>query len=137
MVVLIRARGIDLLITPFAVEEMLNSNRKLSISMHRPGDVFVEYHYTGSDAPIHWNALSVALLFVARQPINKAYFQSVGIGRSEWAGRHGDKAKAHERVREEGSLSELYQVLSDSDGESVYLGDGVWLGPGGSLKDEG
>ncbi len=133
MVVLVRARGIDLLITPLAIEQMLNSDGKLSVSMQREGDRFVEYNYTESEAPVHWQTLSVASLFVREQPIDDSFFQKVGIGRSEWASKHGAKAQA----REEGRMSEVYQALSHGDGEPVYLSDGVWLGSDGSLKDGG
>lgn len=137
MVVLVRARGIDLLITPMSITEMLNPQQRLSVSMHRPGDRFVEYNYTESKTTIHSNVLAVASLFVAQRPIDDSYFQKVGIGRSEWASKYGTKAVAKEQARDEGSLSQMYRDLSNNDGESVYLSDGVWLGPGGSLRDEG
>lgn len=132
MFVLIRTRGIDLLITPLPVEELLNSNRKLSV-VHRADDRFVEYNYTESEVAIHSQVLSVVSLFVNNQPIDDAYFKKVGIGRSEWASKHGAKAKA----REQGTTSSLYQDLSHGDGEPVYLSDGVWLGADGSLEDRG
>lgn len=133
MVVLVRARGVDLLITPLAVEEMLNSDRKLSVSMQRTGDRFVEYNYTESEASLHQQTLSAASLFVSKQPIDDSYFQKVGIGRSEWASKHGSKSKTMEK----GAMSELYQALGNGDGEPVYLSDGVWLDSGGSLEDRG
>lgn len=133
MVVLIRARGVDLLITPLAVKDMLNSEGKLSVSMQRAGDRFVEYNYTESEAPVHQQVISVASLFVQDQSIDDSYFQKVGIGRGEWANKHGGKA----REQQEGSMSEVYQALGHGDGEPVYLSDGVWLGSDGSLKDEG
>lgn len=132
MFVLIRTRGIDLLITSVSMEEMLNSDRKLSV-VHRADDRFVEYNYTESEVSIHSQALSAVSLFVSNQPIDESYFQKVGIGRSEWASKHGTKAKA----REQGSMSSLYQDLSHGDGEPVYLSDGVWLGADGSLEDRG
>lgn len=132
MFVLIRTRGIDLLITPLPVEEMLNSDRKLSV-VHRVDDRFVEYNYTESEVSIHWQVLSVISLFVNNQQIDDSYFQRVGIGRSEWASKYGAKAKA----REQGSTASLYQSLSHGDGEPVYLSDGVWLGADGSLEDRG
>lgn len=133
MVVLVRARGIDLLITPLAIGDMLDSQGRLSVSSQRQGDRYVEYNYTESEAPVHWQALTVASLFVQQQQIDDSYFRKVGIGRSEWAGKHGAKAQE----RDEGSMSELYQALGHGDGEPVYLSDGVWLGADGSLKDEG
>jgi len=114
------------------MEEMLNSDRKLSV-VHRADDRFVEYNYTESEVSIHSQALSAVSLFVSNQPIDESYFQKVGIGRSEWASKHGTKAKA----REQGSMSSLYQDLSHGDGEPVYLSDGVWLGADGSLEDRG
>lgn len=139
MVVLVRARGVDLLITPLAVTEMLNSDRKLSISMQRAGDRFVEYNYTESDTSVHQQTLSVASLFVGKQPIDDSYFQKVGIGRGEWASKHGNKAKPKAKVNAtgEGDMSDVYEALGNGDGEPVYLSDGVWLGSGGSLEDRG
>lgn len=137
MVVLVRARGVDLLVTPLAVEEMLNSDRKLSVSMQRAGDRFVEYNYTESEASLHQQTLSAASLFVREQPIDDSYFQRVGIGRSEWASKHGNKANAKAKAPEKGGMSDVYEALGNGDGEPVYLSDGVWLDAGGSLEDRG
>ena len=133
MVVLVRARGIDLLITPLAIGDMLTSEGRLSVSSQREGDRYVEYNYTESEAPVHWQTLAVASLFAQKQDIDDSYFLKVGIGRSEWADKYGAKA----RERDEGSMSGLYQALGHGDGEPVYLSDGVWLRSDGSLKDEG
>lgn len=126
LVVLVRARGVDLLLTPLTVDEMLSPAGKLSVSMHGEGDRFVEYNYVEGEAPVHQQALSVASLFANGQPIDDSYFQKVGIGRAE--------AKARSR---DGDMTEVYDALSDGDGEAVYLSDGVWLKPDGSTEDRG
>ena len=38
--------------------------------------------------------------------------------------------------REPDALSDYYDEMSDGSGGNVYLGDGMWVGAGGTLHDE-
>lgn len=35
------------------------------------------------------------------------------------------------------SLSDIYDAISNGDDEDAYLGDGIWISPGGSAYDRG
>lgn len=128
MVVLPRVRGVDLLITPLVIDQMLNPSGQLSVSMNRAGDQFVENNYFGSETAIHRQILSAAALFAQGQVIPDSYFKKSGIGPSV-------RARMAVRARKEGSMSELYEALSHGDGEPVYLEGGVMLHADGSTSD--
>lgn len=128
MVVLPRVRGVDLLITPLVIDQMLNPAGQLSVSMHRAGDRFVEYNYFGSETAIHRQILLATALFAQGQLIPDSYFKKTGIGPSE-------RTRMASHAREEGSMSELYRAISNGDGESMYLEGGVWLHPDGSTRN--
>ncbi len=125
MVVLVRAMGVDLLITPLDIGEMLNPSGKLSVSAHRDGDRFVECSYLGNEAAVNSRILSAANIFACGEFVDDVYFKKIGIGRKEWFGKYGAEAKA----------TEFYRSLDNGDGAPIYLSDGVWLQPDGSLEE--
>lgn len=137
LIVLIRSRGVDIMLTPAPPQSLLNENGLLSIRTQETGVRYGEYNYTDSDVDIHSSVVSHAQEFVQGQQLDDSYFVRKGIGRSEWGAKYGDRSKSTKRVAsdEGGSLSELYDAISAGDGEPAYLSDGVWIGPGGHYED--
>jgi hypothetical protein len=128
--VLVRTRGVDMLETPLDIEGMTNPDGSLSISMHREGDRFAEYHYTDSNTPIHDQVLEVASQFKNGIYVDQNHFKKIGIGRSE-------QIKNYKKQIADETLCNLYVDMMIEEGEDVYLSDGVWLSPDGSMHDRG
>jgi hypothetical protein len=67
------------------------------------------------------------------------YFKPVGSSdrRTEKL-KEAAAARRKARVeREANGPSDYYEMVSDGSGAAVYGGDGMWIGPGGSLHDWG
>lgn len=137
MLVLVRTRGVDVLVSTLTREEMTTPDGMLRVSSQRPGDNFGEYYYTDSTVNIHQRALKVAELFVSQEPINDEYFDTIGIGRREWGRTYGNNSIPRPRNSSSGGGSELYDAICGEPGESAYLGDGVWVNSDGSMEDRG
>jgi len=139
LIVLIRSRGVDIMMTSAAPKSLLNLKGQLSVRTQEAGVRFGEYNYTDSDIEIHSSVVSHAQEFVQGLRMDDSYFVRKGIGRSEWGAKYGSRSGSAQRTASDGGggLSELYAAVSGGDGESAYLGDGVWIGPGGQLDDRG
>lgn len=137
LIVLIRSRGVDIMLTASSPESLLNPNGQLSVRTQEEGVRFGEYNYTDSDVDIHSSVVSHAQEFAQSQSLDDSYFVRKGIGRSEWGAKYGENSRPKERAAsaDGGSLSDLYDAVSAGDGEPAYLGDGVWIEPGGRLDD--
>ena len=140
LVVLIRRHGIDLLESPLAPEQMTNDDGLLSISMQREGDRFVELGYTESDTSIHDLALLIASYIAQEKPVADELFKRRGIGPTEWALKYGELAKKATRqvgvdTTEGGTMKDVYDAVSNGDGEDAYLGDGMWIRSGGGTYE--
>lgn len=134
LVVLPRKNGVDVLLTPLPVNQLVNSQGRLSISMQREGDRFGEFFYEESETSVHQRVLEVAHSFVIDQKIGDSLFDKVGIGGKELLEKRAALARGDSGNG--GSLRALYAGITSGDGEPVYLSDGVWLDAAGSLTDE-
>jgi hypothetical protein len=140
LIVLIRRRGIDVLESPLTPEQLTNEWGLLSISMHRAGDRFVEFGYTDADTSIHGIALYIASLVAQNKPVADELFARRGIGPREWALKYGELSKGTRRItstdiRKTGTMEDVYDAVSNGDGEDAYLGDGMWIRSDGSTYD--
>ncbi|WP_332752061.1 hypothetical protein [Hydrogenophaga sp.] len=133
LVVLIRSRGVDILLTPSPPKSLLDANGRVSVRASEEGVRFGEYNYTDSDIDIHSSVVSHAQEFAQGLKLDESYFVRKGIGRSEWGAKYGERSKLKER--EDGSLRDIYDAVGSGDGEPAYLGDGMWIGAGGRLDD--
>ncbi len=140
LIVLIRRHGIDVLESPLTPYQMTNEEGLLSISMKRAGDRFVEYGYTEADTSIHNIALYIASLVAQDKPVADELFTRRGISPREWALKYGDLSKgprssAASDLIESGTMKDIYDAVSNADGEDAYLGDGMWVRSDGSSYD--
>jgi hypothetical protein len=126
MFVLVRSRGVDVVVTPLSLRDMLNDAGAASISLRREGDGVAELNYTESGLPLHDLVVHAAHLFVQNQEIDPSFFQKVGIGRKESAERY--------RADLDDGESQLFEAVSPGNGEPGYLADGVWLHKDGRLE---
>ena len=133
MLILIRKREIDILKTPSKLVEMLNDYGKVKVYTQAEGHQYAEYHYTESKTNIHKKILAIATSFADNQDINQSVFCKIGINKKEWSQKHGGP----KRRNLEGSSYELYDAISNGDGERAYLGDGVWIESSGRTYDLG
>lgn len=140
LIVLIRKRGVDVLESPLTPGQMTNEEGLLSISMQRAGDRFVELGYTEANTSIHDIALYIASLVAQDKPVADELFTRRGIGPREWALKYGELSKGLRRspasdVGEGGTMEDLYDAVSNGDGEDAYLGDGMWIRSDGCTYD--
>lgn len=132
MLALVRARGVDVLISSLKVFEMVNEKGDLKVMTQREGHLFGEYNYTDSGEDIHAKVLTVVDCFVHGKPFEDDFFTKVGIGRREWAQKYGVKTIEQEARLE---MQDLYECISIGDGQPAYLADGVWITADGELID--
>lgn len=133
MLILIRTREIDILKTPSKLVELQNDDGKVKVYTQAEGHQFGEYHYSDSKVNVHRAILDIAKTFVANEYVDQAVFCKQGINKKEWSQKYATPIK-----REAGtSNSELYEAISNGDGEPVYLGDGLWIESNGATYDMG
>ena len=141
LVVLMRRRGVDLLESPLTPDQMTNRDGLLSISMQRKGDRFAELGYTEAGASIHDIALLIASYIAQEKPVADELFERRGIGPTEWALKYGELAKKQrspltgDSNDDGGSMKDVYDAVSNGDGEDAYLGDGMWVRSGGGMYE--
>jgi hypothetical protein len=137
LVVLVRRHGVDLLESSLTLDQMMNKDGLLSISMQREGDRFAELGYTEADASIHDIALFVASQIAQDKPVPDELFGRRGIGPTEWALKHGELSKKQSGASAggDGTMKDVYDAASNGDGEDAYLGDGMWVRPGGGTYE--
>ena len=87
MLVLLRARGVDVLITSLTRTQMTTSSGRLSVSSQSQGDRFVSYFYQGSWVDVNHRVFEIANLFVQNINIEESYFTTVGLSASQMRGR--------------------------------------------------
>jgi hypothetical protein len=131
LVVLIRRRGVDLLESPLTLTQMTNGDGLLSISMHREGDRFVELAYTEAEASTHDRALYIASCIAQDKPVGDDLFLRLGIGPREWAMKYGELSKGDGG----GTMQDVYNAVSNDDGEDAYLSDGMWIRSDGTTYE--
>lgn len=136
-VVLLRRHGVDLLESPLSPEQMTNDDGLLSISTQREGDRYAELGYTEAGTSIHDLALHIASSLAQDQPVGDELFERRGIGPREWAMKYGQLAKKARHGGSEGggTMSEIYDAVSNGDGDDAYLSDGVWIRSDGSMYE--
>lgn len=141
LVVLIRRHGVDLLESPVTPDQMTTEDGLLSISMRREGDRFAEFGYTEAGMSIHDLALHIASYVAQEKPIADELFERRGIGPREWALKYGELAKKKEGAvvvdlsDGGGTMEDVYDAVSNEDGEDAYLGDGMWIRSDGSTYE--
>jgi len=133
MLILIRAMEIDILKTPSKLVEMLNDDGKVKVYTQAEGHQYAEYHYAESNINIHKKILTIATSFTDNQDINQSVFCKIGINKKEWSQKNGVTTKRGI----DGSTCELYDAISNDDGEPAYLGDRVWIESSGRTYDRG
>lgn len=137
MLVLVRTRGVDVLVSTLTRDEMSTADGLLRVSSQRPGDNFGDFCYTDSPVDIHTHVVALAELFLKNEPIPGEYFSKLGIGRSQWARTYGNNSHRSPAAQARSEMQEIYEAACGADGEPAYLGDGVWVTAGGSLEDRG
>jgi len=144
LVVLIRRRGVDLLESPLNLTQMTNGDGLLSISMHREGDRFVELAYTEADRSTHGRALYIASCIAQDKPVDDDLFLRMGIGPREWAMKYGELSKGTRPGHRSpgmnssdggGTMQDVYDAVSNEDGEDAYLSDGMWIRSDGTTYE--
>ena len=136
LIVLIRRHGVDLLESPLAPDQMTNEDGLLSISMHREGDRFAELGYTEAGTSVHDRALLIASYIAQDKPVADELFERRGIGPTEWAMKYGELSKPKggavaADLSDGGTMEDVYDAVSNGDGEDAYLGDGMWISSNG------
>lgn len=111
---------------PYGVDFKITSSTE-------PDGYWNEHNYNTSSMDIHSYILRIAREFMDHEPTPIAH-NKVEI--NEYDFDYNDPFEI-----EDNSLSDLYESLSDCcnyrGGELVYLSDGMWLGPDGSIHDLG
>jgi hypothetical protein len=136
LIVLIRRHGVDLLESPLTPDQMTNEDGLLSISMHREGDRFAELGYMEAGTSVHDRALLIASHIAQDKPVADELFERRGIGPKEWSLKYGELAKSEGSalavdLSDGGTMKDVYDAVSNGDGEDAYLGDGMWISSNG------
>lgn len=132
VVILIRSRGVDALETPCLTRDMVNGDGLLSVSVVQERDRFVELSYIDSEASVHDRVLDICNRAVNDKAIPDSLFARIGIGRKEWGAKYGNRSK-HSMS---GEMRDIYYAASSGDGGDAYLGDGMWISPNGSIREQ-
>ncbi|VTU42525.1 MULTISPECIES: hypothetical protein [unclassified Variovorax] len=128
MFVLVRKRGVDVVVTPLKLEELLNEKGDASISLRREADWVAEYNFEESGTAVHQRVNDASHCFTQDQEIEPSFFQKAGLGRKE----------SNERYRaEHDEAAQLFQAVSPGNGEPGYLEGGVWLHKDGRTEHRG
>lgn len=115
--------GIDFKYFDHVREIKLDDRRRL----YTDGGQFIRNYYKNSEINIHELTINLASRFVTNSPIENNLLVSHGTSLRE----------RKQQYRNSISENELYDAVSNGDGEDAYLGDGVWISANGSLHDKG
>jgi hypothetical protein len=107
LVMLVRAGGVDLRLTDLSIEEMINPQGLLSVSMQRSGDLIGEYHFPASGTGIYKRACQIAHWFCQGEVIPADAWIKVGISRKAW-GREKPRDK---------DMRDVYASIGHGNGE--------------------
>ena len=134
--ILVRRNGIDLQILPSkrnAMPRPFGLNQE-SITEGR----VVRHYFAHTTFNLYEGILRFSVSFMSDEGKYDKFFKSVGSNdrRTEKLRQEAERRKCMNAERESDVLSEYYDEMSDGSGGNVYLGDGMWVGAGGSLHDE-
>lgn len=134
--ILVRRNGIDLQILP-AKRVALPRPFNLAQESITEGRV-VRHYFAHTTFNLYEGILKFAISFMSNERSYDRFFKSVGSSdrRTEELRQEAERRKRVKAEREPDALSDYYDEMSDESGDNVYLGDGIWVGPGGSLHDE-
>lgn len=124
LLILVRSAGVDLRLTDLSIEEMVNPQGLLRVSMQRAGDLVGEYHFLASGTGVHERACQVAHWFLQGEAIPADAWIKVGMSRKAWAAEQPRDA----------DMKDVYDGISHGDGDPIYLEGGVMLYPDGTMK---
>ncbi len=105
--------------------------------LYTDGGTMVRNYYKDSEVNIHRLILEIASRFITNSPIGEDLLSSHG---TSWKEQKAAYIKSlpqtvNEEARNE--MKDIYDAISNDDGEDVYLSDGIWLGSNGSTSDRG
>lgn len=128
--ILVRKNGVD-----FRVFEKSNyfdwQGGRLRVSDGVGPDNF----YHRSETGLHVHVMAAALDFLSTGRLSQAFMKPVGVSfRNSPEFEEYKKMKASSR--KESSNTDVYSSLG-SDGEAIYMGDGMWLNADDSYTDRG
>jgi hypothetical protein len=138
--ILVRRNGIDLQILPARRESV---PRPFSLSQESVSEGrFVRHYFSHTTFNLYEGILRFASSFMADEGNYDRFFKSVGSSdRRTEEQKH--ETENRRRLRTESSdgeadgMAEYYDMMSDGSGGPIYAGDGIWVGPGGSMHDWG
>lgn len=116
---LIRKNGIDFKLYDYLRAVKIDKNNKI----YTDGGSFVRNSYEGSELDICKIILDIAHKFILNEAIEGQLLENNGASLS-----------AKELSND---MLEIFNGLSNGDGEDVYLSDGVWLCSDGTTEDRG
>jgi len=101
------------------------------------GGEMVRNYYRASDVVVHDLIVEIANALVANMPIDANL--TSGHGMSWRAANAGLKKIQNESFESYAGndMQDIYDAVSLGDGEDAYLGDGMWIGSDGSMRDRG
>ena len=98
----------------------------------------MRHYFAHTTFNLYEGILRFAVSFMSDEGNYDRFFKSVGSSdrRTEELRQEAERRKRMKAEREPDALSDYYDEMSDGSGDNVYLGDGMWVGAGGSLHDE-
>ena len=139
LIVLIRRRGVD-----FKIYNQVNPRSVCARgTVSTEGGELVRNNYRDSEINIQHHVLRLANRFQCNLELSAEYMQAYGtapgVGKARWMEENGYQRRLQPRadVEKEYGAQDIYDVMSQGDGEDVYLGDGIWIRSDGSCDDRG
>lgn len=135
--ILLRKNGVDFQILTRREDSNLRPYKQAQESFH---DGLTVMHYLAhTNFNLYEGALRFARSFMNNEGTYDRYFKSVGESdkRTARLKLESEARKRNLEYERSQGLGDYYDMMSDGSGEGVYLSDGMWLGPGGRLYDDG
>lgn len=133
--ILVRRNGIDLQMLP---ERRSSLPRPFSLNQESitEGQV-VRHYFAHTTFNLYEGILRFADSFMSDEGNYDRFFKSVGSSdrRTDKQKQEAENRRKSRIEREPDGLRDYYDMVSDGSGASVYGGDGMWIGAGGSLHD--
>lgn len=133
IIFLLRAHGIDFKIYEGVREFQADSKGKI----YTDGSRLIRNYYNESDVIIFEWILEIASRFIANAPLDKSMLAGQGKPWALGRARMIRNKFGYDESQASVELREIYNAVSNGDGEDAYLGDGVWIGADGSWYDRG
>lgn len=135
--ILVRRNGIDLQILP---ARRSGSPRPFELTQESVTEGrLVRHYFSHTTFNLYEGVLRFAGSFTANEGNYDRFFKSVGSSdrRTEEQKQEAAEGKRSRAEGEANGMSDYYDMVSDGSGQPIYGGDGIWIGPGGSMHDWG